>query len=156
VNLLSSYSSLATPECADGILSLICRYLYRPCSTDLRIIPSTTVTLNECLTLKDHVCRQEWPHVELFFAASSCLISFGGCNLDGVYLTDQTRTVQYSTGLSVSSSDIRCDRVFIFLYAQTTVPSKSNGADTVGKSCSVHAVNTVLTFHSVSRFRSRE
>ena len=97
LNVLSSYSSFVTPACAEGIMSLTCRYLYRPCSTDPSITPATTVTLDECLSLKDNICRESWPLVQLGFAESSCLTSFIDCNLDSGHPTDQTRTVQYST-----------------------------------------------------------
>ena len=96
LNDLWSYSTLVTPACAEGMLSLVCRYIYRSCSTDPSFTPSTTVTLDECLSLRDIICRDAWPLIERYlnFADSGCLASFTGCDVFNTnHSTDQSGTV---------------------------------------------------------------
>lgn len=79
LSLLFAYSARASPSCAAVLVSMLCRYFYRPCSDEYSVTPWTAVSQDECWSMKKDICRIEWPIVEQYFAARSTCLTFPDC-----------------------------------------------------------------------------
>lgn len=79
LKILLGYSSLVSSACAAVFPSVLCRYFYRPCSGDISSHSWAAVSSEECLSLKEDVCQNEYQLFQEIVDSGDVCLSFPGC-----------------------------------------------------------------------------
>lgn len=100
--LLLRLRLVASPTCAAAFPSLLCRYFYRSCEGHLPATPRSSVSSDECRSLKEGACRSEWSLLQRYVDTGDICLTLPDCgSLIKVanQSNDQSRTVSRAHGV---------------------------------------------------------
>lgn len=73
-------TALASDECSPRVISLVCRYYYRPCLNETTHVIHWP-TRDECLEVKQNFCKHEWAIARDFWKSSDYCLRIPNCDL---------------------------------------------------------------------------